>query len=1017
MADPPQPKRRRVAEGADWYAANGVCIDGREDAGFTPPPPLLAFDAGPFPPAALRAIAKAGFQAPTTVQSAVWPLLLDGRDVICIAQTGSGKTLGFVLPALSHVAASAAGGGEGPCCLVLAPTRELAQQTHGEARRFAAQTGKGRCRSVCLYGGADVDEQAAAAGSGCEMVVATPGRLLFLAGRGSVSLGRVTYLVLDEADRLLDMGFKHQVREAAGLCCSADRQTSLFSATWGAAVSALCDEFLRGPVMLRVGQGAGADPLVAASEVKQEVEVVPEGEKPKRLLRALSAAEVRPGGHAKAIVFVNTKRGCAEVAERLTEHFGPAGGTAVGSIHGNRTQDEREAALAAFTRGPCRCLVATDVAARGIDVDDVSLVVCYDFPEAVGAAGVEEYVHRVGRTGRAGRGGRALTFFPPGANSHELVRILRASDQPVPPELQRLDAGPVGLSARQQRKDPRALQRAQEAQRRALGQLRVAALTREISAAAQHKSLRAAKAAWAKLEEEGLTPSAYTHASMIHAYVNSGDLPGARARLQAMRAAGHAPNAVVYTTLVKGCCQAGDIEGAQQLLDAMVSETPPVIPDERAVNTFLRGCVRVGALEPACAAFARMTDEWKLTPDAVTYRCMVQLLCQGAKLDEARRLMAQGSPAALSAHGNAAALPLHLALCATLLGLSEQAASHLSMAESAAAAEAEEAHRGDRLFTALRLRDLEGEAARLSDFLASEEVLDINGALARCLLFSAQLAADNPEAAARAAALPPDQVPPLLEAALRERMGADTLVTTGSAAHQWLQARLKRSIGASGHLRWKNIFKDDPGGSQLPVKLEICSGNGDWVAAQASHEAGHVRWAAVELRHDRVYRIFTRVVLDALSNVAIIGGDAAQVLAHRIADGSVTQICVNFPEPPYHTGSEDAESQFHLLTPEFFRQMHRCVCAEGGVTIFSDSRRYCGSLARTAGELCSESGETLFASREVRRVPYETVGGVRVYRGVPGPECGHAVAAASFFDRFWEHGNQAERFYIALVKK
>lgn len=495
-----------------------------------------------------------------------------------------------------------------------------------------------------------------------------------------------------------------------------------------------------------------------------------------------------------------------------------------------------------------------------------------------------------------------------------------------------------------------------------------------------------------------------------------------------MREAGHGANVVVYTTMIKGCCQAGDVSAAAELVDAMAAEEPPVRPDVRCWNTFIRGCARVGDGPRARRAFEEMQrDCADLRPDAVTYRCVGQVLSQALRLKQARGLLrdlrcreAAGdaeAAAALTQYGAGAALEFDVAVAAALLGRRAPAAAALRRARRRAGGE------GGGLFASMRRDDVLRECDRVAAFVGSEKDSDVAAHLGRTFPFSARIETEVPAAGHPAAA----ELPGLLTTALRRGFGAAALFRRGVAEEAALLHRFARCFNARGRLRWDRVFAPAAGGAKrrrggdapapLPVKLEICSGGGDWIAAQARTERGRAAWAALELRHERVHRIFTHMAFGGLGNLAVLGGDAAQILPRHIRKASVEHVCVNFPEPPHHSGAEGAESRLHLLTPEFFRAMHRVVRTGGGVTIHSDSAAYTRSLARTAAALRGADERLLFESRcDVAGCPrYDDVEGVRVYHGVPGPDCGHAVHVASYFDRFWEHGKQRERYYIALV--
>ncbi|KAH7867494.1 hypothetical protein Vadar_034242 [Vaccinium darrowii] len=380
------------------------------------PKPICRFEEANFPGYCLETIARLGFMEPTPIQAQGWPMALKGRDLIGIAETGSGKTLAYLLPALVHVSAQPPlGQGEGPIVLVLAPTRELAVQIQEESLKFTSRT---NMRSTCIYGGAPKGPQIRDLQRGVEIVIATPGRLIDMLEAQHTNLKRVTYLVLDEADRMLDMGFEPQIRKIVAQI-QPDRQTLYWSATWPREVETLARQFLRNPYKVIIG----SPELKANQSINQIVEVVTEVEKYNRLIRLLS--ESMDG--SRMLVFMETKKGCDQVTRQLRMDGWPAL-----SIHGDKNQAERDWVLAEFKSGRSPIMTATDVAARGLDVKDIKCVINYDFPSSL-----EDYVHRIGRTGRAGARGTAFTFFTH-ANAkfaRDLIKILQEAGQIIPPAL------------------------------------------------------------------------------------------------------------------------------------------------------------------------------------------------------------------------------------------------------------------------------------------------------------------------------------------------------------------------------------------------------------------------------------------------------------------------------------------------------------------------------------------------------------------------------------------------------
>ena len=346
-----------------------------------------------------------GFDKPTSIQAQGIPVILSGADVLGCAETGSGKTAAFAIPMIHYcVSISDAHGatrrGDGPTAIVLAPTRELAQQIEKETKAFSQAIDKRRFKTTIVVGGSSMNDQRGDLRSGVECVVATPGRLIDHIHQNNTNLRRASFLVLDEADRMLDMGFEQQILEILN-ATPKPRQTLLFSATMPPEVEVLAGEYLVKPVKVKVGTVSAP-----TANVAQSLEKIPNDmAKVDRLCRLLVEEKMEAVAHGNAppmsIVFVERKAKAEDVADMLN-----AEGVATASLHGGRTQGEREAALRDFTRGLCSVLVATDVAARGLDVKGVQHVVNMDLPR-----NFEDYVHRVGRTGRNGMTGRATSFY------------------------------------------------------------------------------------------------------------------------------------------------------------------------------------------------------------------------------------------------------------------------------------------------------------------------------------------------------------------------------------------------------------------------------------------------------------------------------------------------------------------------------------------------------------------------------------------------------------------------------
>jgi ATP-dependent RNA helicase RhlE len=334
----------------------------------------------------LRALAAEDYAAPTPIQAQAIPPLLAGRDLLGVAQTGTGKTAAFALPILHHLAHRPQGGGRTPRALVLAPTRELAIQVGESFRTYGRHV---KLRSAVIHGGVSQKPQVDALARGIDILVATPGRLLDLCAQGCVRFDRLSVLVLDEADRMLDMGFLPDVHRILALLPK-ERQTLLFSATMPGGIARLAASILRTPVRVEVAPSA-----TTVEGVDQHVIFVASAQKP-----LLLAALLRGPAVSRALVFARTKRGANRIAKRLADD-----GIAAEAMHGNKSQAARQRALDEFRSGRVRVLVATDIAARGIDIEGISHVVNFDIPNEP-----ESYVHRIGRTARAGSRGVAISL-------------------------------------------------------------------------------------------------------------------------------------------------------------------------------------------------------------------------------------------------------------------------------------------------------------------------------------------------------------------------------------------------------------------------------------------------------------------------------------------------------------------------------------------------------------------------------------------------------------------------------
>ncbi|XP_001653950.2 ATP-dependent RNA helicase dbp2 [Aedes aegypti] len=383
------------------------------------PAPIMQFGESGFPSVFLDEMGRQGFQEPTSIQAVGWSIAMSGRDMVGIAKTGSGKTLAYILPALIHISNQPRLlRGDGPIALVLAPTRELAQQIQQVCNDFGRRMS---IMNTCIFGGASKHPQADDLRRGVEIVIATPGRLIDFLESGTTNLRRTTYLVLDEADRMLDMGFEPQIRKIISQI-RPDRQVLMWSATWPKEIRKLAEEFLREYIQINIGSLN----LAANENIMQIIECCEEYEKETRLFKLLT--ELSQQGDSKSIIFVETKRKVDQITNVIKRN-----GWRCDGIHGDKTQKDRDYVLNTFRRLRSGILVATDVASRGLDVDDVKYVINFDFPN-----NTEDYIHRIGRTGRSTNKGTSYTFFTPanGAKAGDLIGVLREANQFVNPELE-----------------------------------------------------------------------------------------------------------------------------------------------------------------------------------------------------------------------------------------------------------------------------------------------------------------------------------------------------------------------------------------------------------------------------------------------------------------------------------------------------------------------------------------------------------------------------------------------------
>lgn len=389
-----------------------------------------------FPNGLMQFLIDAGFKCPTPIQAYTWPILMDAKDVVGVAKTGSGKTLAYLLPGYIKVKRQemkemTCEHSNGPAMLIMAPTRELCQQIYEESDRFGRPA---QISTACVYGGASRQPQVRDLWKGPHCVVATPGRLNDFLNDGSIKVKQCSYLVLDEADRMLDMGFEPQIKELIRYLPK-ERQSAFFTATWPKEVQQVARNLTYSPTHIQVGS---TDAQTTNSDIRQHiVKIRSEGDKMKHLEEVVFPALQASGG--AGLIFTKTKRAAASMHSTLSRAGAP-----IVCLHGDMEQRERDNSLWAFKHGRAKVLVATDVAQRGLDIKNVQYVVNYDPP-----ANAEDYVHRIGRTGRAGEKGDAYTYLYENESgpAQNILKVMKKSGQTIPEELREICGGGSNLAS------------------------------------------------------------------------------------------------------------------------------------------------------------------------------------------------------------------------------------------------------------------------------------------------------------------------------------------------------------------------------------------------------------------------------------------------------------------------------------------------------------------------------------------------------------------------------------------
>eukprot|EP00930_Biecheleria_cincta_P056048 TRINITY_DN42241_c0_g1_i1.p1 TRINITY_DN42241_c0_g1~~TRINITY_DN42241_c0_g1_i1.p1 ORF type:complete len:542 (+),score=94.00 TRINITY_DN42241_c0_g1_i1:102-1628(+) len=502
-----------------------------------------------------------------------------------------------------------------------------------------------------------------------------------------------------------------------------------------------------------------------------------------------------------------------------------------------------------------------------------------------------------------------------------------------------------------------------------------------------------------------------------------------------------------------------------------------ICPDLRAINTFLRGCLNMGDVPMGCEIFEKMSSEWGIIPDSNAQKYVVQLLSQGLRVKSIKdHLKSFQSNSVSNARGNAQSdRPKGVQICKfwksgncgkgtnctffhdpdVAQANSEQlaqersaalASMHLALAHAAAMlgrwAPCRKALRlaeeyfetntngvSNNLFQRFGREELRRELNRISSFAQNACMPELTDYLCKTFLFDCAQGNGQEETHAGTA----DDLATLFVAALCKSFGLDEVLLRSGGTRDEVVVRFRRCVSQRLKLRANRIFhiagngtgkrkRDTDQPSAVPVKLEICSGNGDWVVAQAEAEKGKSNWIALELKHDRVHNIFSRMVFEQVDNLCLIRGDAARVIPNYLQAESISHVFINFPEPPHLSGNDEAESKHEFLTVNFFEDLCVILAAQGRLTVLSDNHKYIRKLASLVAKVRDvDSGKALYSTvmsplHSASQAQSEDVQGVEIHHGLPGKHAGHAKNASSFFDRFWSNGQHTDRFFFVVQR-